>query len=234
MADTDRGPNQDAMPQGGQAEKTDATYRDATYLGTSEDDEEEVRDLGFIVEDHDDRRAHLTGGWQRLDDLDTNEPLETNRSGPIPHETALRERGASEEWFATDFHVSHADAEAQEEDFVETSMLGVDPEMNEGDDDFTDESIADIHGVAASTDIYGQVAGVGAGLGTSVPQDLGRGGFQIRENPLASSAGEPVSGDLLSDDAMALRDGDGAGSEAAQEALAERAAQDAERGGKTP
>ena len=136
---SDRGPNQDLMPIAGDPDTEDPTYRDAAYLGTSEDDEEEVRDLGFIVDDHDDRRISLTDGWQRLDDLDTDEPLETNRSGPIPHETSLRERGVPEDSFATDYHVSHADAEAQEEDFVQTSMLNADPGMNDGDDDFTSE-----------------------------------------------------------------------------------------------
>ena len=39
----------------------------ASYLGTDAGDEEEVRDLGFIVDDHDDRRIMLTGDRQRLD-----------------------------------------------------------------------------------------------------------------------------------------------------------------------
>ena len=186
-----KGPNQDLMPVGGEArpadEETDATYEDAGYLGTDEDDSEEVRDLGFIVEDHDDRRGTLTENWQRLDDLDTDEPLETNRSGPIPHAVALQERGAPPELFATDYNASHAAAEAQEEDFVETSMLDVDPDINAGADDETSESLEELSGAPAATDIYGRVMGVASGLGTSVPQDLGRGGFQIRDNPLADA-----------------------------------------------
>jgi len=189
----DRGPNQDEPPLGPTQDKEDATYRDASYLGTSEEDDEEVRDLGFIVEDHDDRRIHLTGGWQRLDDLDTNEPLETNRSGPIPHETALRERGASSEWFATDYHVAHAAAEAQEEDFVETSMLSSDPDMNDGMDDFTDESLRTVGNATAVTDITGQVTGVGEGAGTTVALDMGRVGFEIRDNPMADDPGDRLA-----------------------------------------
>jgi len=189
----DRGPNQDQVQLGPRDDEEDGTYRDASYLGTSEDDEEEVRDLGFIVEDHDDRRANLTDGWQRLDDLDTNEPLETNRSGPIPHETALRERGASAEAFATDYHVNHAHAERQEEDFVETSMLDTDPDMNEGMDDFTDESFRSVDGATGVTDITGRVTGVGDGAGTAVPQDIARGGFEVRDNPLATDPGDAVA-----------------------------------------
>jgi len=207
----DRGPNQDAMPMGANAARDalddDATYKDASYLGTSEDDDEEVRDLGFIVDDHDDRRAMWTDGWQRLDTVDTDEPLETNRSGEIPHAEALRERGVAPERFATDFNVSNADAEAQEEDFVETSLLDSDPSMNAGMDDFTGETLEDSSGMGLSTDIDGRVRGVGMGLGTSVAQDLGRGGFQIRDNPLAQPDGIPTEGELLNDEALALVDG---------------------------
>ena len=71
-------------------ESLDAKYRDATYLGTDPADEVEVQDLGFIVEDHDDRRIHLTGGWQRIDLVDTDEPLETGRSEPIPGAEEVR------------------------------------------------------------------------------------------------------------------------------------------------
>jgi hypothetical protein len=197
---SDRGPNQDLMPIGGQPEGQDATYRDASYLGTSEDDEEEVRDLGFIVDDHDDRRSTLAGDWQRLDDLDTDEPLETNRSGPIPHGVSLREQGAPEEWFATDYHTRHAEAEAQEEDFVETSLLQEDPEMNAGADDFTSESMRDIHGSVTSTDITGAVTGVAYGAGTSLAQDLGSGGFQIRDNPLTDEENLPEADKLMEDE----------------------------------
>jgi hypothetical protein len=183
-----KGPNQDLMPIGGEAEtdntELDPTYEDAGYLGTDEDDSEEVRDLGFIIDNHDDRRGTLTENWQRLDDLDTDEPLETNRSGPIPHVVALQERGAPPELFATDYNASHAVAEAQEEDFVATSMLDVDPDLNAGAEDYTSDSLEQIGGGPAATDIYGQVIGVASGLGTSVAQDLGGGGFQIQENPL--------------------------------------------------
>ena len=181
---SDRGPNQDFMHLPGRGDNADLTYADASYLGTDEEDDEEVRDLGFIVEDHDDRRITLTGDFQRLDDLDTDEPLETNRSGKIPHEVALQERGVPREWFATDHHVDHEAAERQEEDFVHTSMLSPDPEMNDGSDDFTDETLSDAYGTSATTNILGEVQGVASGMGTSLAQDLGRGGFQIMENPL--------------------------------------------------
>jgi len=202
----DRGPNQDLMDIGPQDEKPDWKYRDAAYLGDSEADDEEVRDLGFIVDDHDDRRGTLTEGWQRLDDLDTDEPLETNRSGPIPHKESLLERGAPPEWFATDYHVTNADAEEQEEDFVETSMLSMDPEMNDGTDDFTDETLSSIHGEELTTDIYGHVTGAAAGLGTSLPQDSGMAGFQIRDNPLMQR--QDVSGELVGEGNMGIAFGE--------------------------
>jgi hypothetical protein len=221
---SDRGPNQDKPPLAGRAEDKDATYRDAGYLGTSENDDEEVRDLGFIVDDHDDRRITLTGDWQRLDDLDTDEPLETNRSGPIPHETALRERGAPGDWFATDYHVENADAEEQEEDFAETSMLETDPDMNDGAGDFTSETLHETDGDPIATDLAGHVAGVARGFGTTLPQDMGAGGFQIRDNPLMQPEGAPISGENLSDEALGLRDVDEMGDEDALEATADQVA----------
>jgi hypothetical protein len=198
----DRGPNQDLMPLGPEPKPGDAKYREASYLGDSEDDDEEVRDLGFIVEDHDDRRASVTESWQRVNDLDTDEPLETNRSGPIPHRTSLVERGAPQEWFATDYNVSHADAEGQEEDFLRTSMLETDPGLNDGTDDFTDETLSGIHGEELATDIYGHVGGAAAGLGTTLPQDAGLDGFQIRDNPLMQPADGPEG--VVEDDGMGL------------------------------
>lgn len=182
----DRGPNQDQM-RIGRVDRDDPTYRDASYLGTDQEDEEEVRDLGFIVDDHDDRRGTLQESWQRLDDLDTDEPLETNRSGMIPHEVSMRAAGPPPQAYPTDFNVQNVEAEQQEEDFVQTSMLREDPEMNEGMDDFTDETMHDARGAPLATSILGQVPGVADGLGASVPQDLGSGGFQIEDNPLVET-----------------------------------------------
>src|SRR5437667_5082660 len=104
---TDRGPDQDKMAVGGRERKEDATYRDASYLVTDEEDEEEVHDLGFIVEDHDDRRLSSLAGFQRVEDLDTDEALETNRSGPIPRKRRLERHGVPPESFATDYNLSN-------------------------------------------------------------------------------------------------------------------------------
>lgn len=227
----DRGPQSDLTDFTRSPKKSDPTYEDASYLGTDEEDGEEVRDLGFIVEDHDDRRATLTGDWQRLDDLDTNEPLEKNRSGKIPHETSLKERGASGEWFATDYHVDHARGERQEEDFVETSMLSSDPDMEDGVEDFTDDTVRGMHGELEATDIAGHVTGVGYGFGTSLPQDLGSGGFQIRDNPLMRPKGQPISGELLSDEALGHRDVDEMGSDEELERLANQVVGSADQSG---
>jgi hypothetical protein len=219
------------MGVGPKAERIDPTYQDASYLGTDEEEDEEVRDLGFIVDDHDDRRIMLTGGFQRLDNLDTDEPLETNRSGKIPHETSLRERGASPEWFATDYHVGNARAEQQEEDFVRTSMLSSDPEMNDGAEDFTDDTLHNLHGNLASTDIAGHLPGVAQGLGSTLAQDLGTGGFQIRDNPLMQPEGQPISGELLSDEALGTREVDEMADDEELTAFADRVVREMEREG---
>lgn len=226
----DRGPNQDFMHLEHDPKKIDAKYRDASYLGDSEEDDEEVQDLGFIVEDHDDRRGTLTEGWQRLDDLDTDEPLETNRSGPIPHEAALIERGAPPEWFATDYNVSHADGEAQEEDFVDTSMRETDPDNNDGVDDDTDETLSGIHGEGLTTDIYGHVGGAAAGLGTSVPQDMGAGGFQIRDNPLMQP--QDVEGEIVGDGGLGIAYGEDSYTEDAPQPAKKRQAPRGTNGGR--
>jgi hypothetical protein len=226
---TDRGPDQDRMPVGEPDDEMDATYRDASYLGTDEEDAEEVRDLGFIVEDHDDRRLEFPGPWERLDDMDSDEALETSPTGAIPHERERIERGLPPEAFAIDYNVSHAAGERQEEDFFETSMLEPDPDADVGVQDYTDETIPGEDGQLLTTGITGQVPGVVRGLGTGVPQDAGLGGFEIRDNPLMQPVGEPISGEKLSDEALGLRDVDEMGSEEDLDRLADRAAREAEK-----
>jgi len=221
---SDKGPNQDMMRVGEPPEPEDATYRDATYLGTDEEDEVEVQDLGFIVEDHDDRRITFPGGWQRLDDLNTDEAMEIDPDGPIPEADAMIRQGLPPEAFATDYNASHAAGEAQEADFVETSMLSSDPDWEDGVQDFTDETLHEMDGDPMSTDLVGHVAGVTRGLGTRVPQDIGAGGFQIRDNPLMQPQGQAVSGEPLSDEALGLRDVDDMASDEEMEAMADWAA----------
>ena len=54
MADrgpVDQGPQQDLMPVGKQETAVDAAYRDASYLGTDEADEEEAADAAPAAED---------------------------------------------------------------------------------------------------------------------------------------------------------------------------------------
>jgi hypothetical protein len=226
---TDRGPDQDTMPVGGRERKGDATYRDASYLVTDEEDEEEVQDLGFIVENHDDRRAVPLDNFQRVEELDTDEPLGTDPSGPIPRKRRLERRGVPPESFATDYNVTHARAAAQEEDFVETSMLATDPDAEAGVQDFTDETLRGADGNLLVTGILGRVPGVTDGLGTSVPQDAGRGSFRISDNPLMRPADAPISGDVLSDAAIGTRDVDEMGSERDLDRLADIGAREIER-----
>src|SRR5439155_5189804 len=138
-----------------------------------DEEELEVHDLGFIVDDRDDRRIQTVDGtWDRLE-----------------------VRG-------------HLDAEEQEEDFVETSMLATDPDGDAGADDFTSDSDLDGDGRLETLDIGGHAPGIARGFGTSVPMDIGAGGFQVRDNPLMQPVdpNQPISNDRLSDEARGLRD----------------------------
>jgi hypothetical protein len=182
----------------------DQKYRDESYLGDPEDDkqEPEVHDLGFIVEDRDDRRIETVDDtWDRLDGLDTDEALETDEDAPLPLDP---DSGApSANAFATDFNLDHLEGEEQEEDFVETSMLATDPDGGAGADDFTDESDLDADGRRETTGIAGHVAGIARGFGTDLPMDIGSEGFEVRDNPLMQPVAprQPISGEQLSDEA---------------------------------
>lgn len=183
-------PNQDQMNPAPAASPAAGMDPEASYLRTDDEDEEDVHDLGFIVEDHDDRRVTLVGDRYGEDQISPDEPEETASDGSSP---ARREAGLPQDAFATDFHGFHARAEAQEEDFVRTSMLDVDPDPD-ATDELTSDTFAGDHGQPMSTDIAGRVGGVAMGLGTSLPQDLGEEGFQILDNPLAMPQGQPISG----------------------------------------
>lgn len=216
----------------------DHKYDDESYLGDPEDDElePEVRDLGFIVDDRDDRRIQLVDGtWDRLHDLDADQGVGVDSDQPVP----LDERSGAPppEAFATLYNVGHHEGEQQEEDFVETSMLAIDPDGGAGADDFTDESDIDDDGRLETTGLGGRVAGIARGFGTSLPMDIGSGGFQVRDNPLMQpppaarvpGPQQPISGERLSDEALGLRDVDDMGSDEELDRLADEAAREEER-----
>jgi hypothetical protein len=97
---------------------------------TIREDEEEVFDLGFIIEDHEDRRAAMFEHWQRLESLDTDEVIETDPGGALPEEIArMRRAGLPEEWYPSDALVTHARAERSEQEFAEANQLLVDPQV---------------------------------------------------------------------------------------------------------
>ncbi len=194
------GPNQDAMPLGGDAEVLGDFFQEGTRLGIDEEDEEEIHDLGFIVDDHDDRRVMLADGFQRLNDLDTNEALEINRSGPLPDEAARLASGVDPDRFATDFHRKNAVAEAQEQDWVQTSMMPTEAGDDEYQGDYTDETLRGIGNEILATDITGEVPGMASGLGTSLANDLGSTGFQIEDItsvPMGQSAAPGDISDII-------------------------------------
>src|SRR5207244_7423198 len=77
-----------------------------------------------------------------------------------------------------------------------------------------------------TTDIAGGVPGISRGFGTSLPMDIGAGGFQIRDNPLMQpiDPDQPISEEPVSDVALGRRDVDEMGDEAGLDRLADRAA----------
>jgi hypothetical protein len=209
---------------------TDHKYTDESYLGDPSNDEEEpqIQDLGFIVEDRDDRRSQtVDGAWERLDDLDSDEALETGEDEPLP----ARRGAPSADQFASLYNLDEEEGETQEEDFSETSMLATDPDGGAGADDFTDEPDLDGDGRPNTTGIRGRVPGIARGFGTSVPMDIGPDGFEVRDNPLMQPVdpNQPVSNEKLSDAALGRRDVDELGSDAELDRLADRAAREANR-----
>jgi len=211
---------------------SDQKYKDESYLGDPEDDEQEpeVRDLGFIVDDRDDRRISLVDDtWDRLTDLDTDEGLETDPNGAIP----LDENSGAPpvDAFTTQYIIAHEAGEEQEEDFVETSMLAIDPDGGAGADDFTSESDLDDDGRLETTDVGGHAPGIARGFGTSLPMDIGSGGFQVRDNPLMQPIDptQPISGERLSDESLGLRDVDDMGSDDELDRLADEGAREEEK-----
>jgi hypothetical protein len=212
---------------------SDQKYRDESYLGDPKDDdaEPEVRDLGYIVEDrHDQRALTIDGSWERLDDLDTDEALEVGEDEPLPLHPGDGEPPTDA--FATLYNLDHLDGEEQEENFVETSMLATDPDGGAGADDYTSSADLDDDGRLETTDIAGHAAGIAPGFGTSIPMDIGSGGFQMRDNPLMQpqDPDQPISSTRLSDEALGLRDVDEMGDEKELERLADQAARGAEKG----
>jgi hypothetical protein len=196
------------------------------------DDEDEVHDLGFIVDEHDDRRYDLLEPFQRLETLDTDEPLEEDPTGPLPPEAArLRRRAVPANQYPVDFNVENDAAERDEAEFADDNQLVADPYADELTTvlEDADDVDADLDGDARTdtVNILGRAPGIATGFGSRVPQDLGREGFAVRDNPLMLPADEmeyPVSTDPLSDEARGLRDVDDMGSEADLDRLADRGA----------
>jgi hypothetical protein len=212
---------------------SDKKYRDESYLGDAPaNDEEEptVQDLGFIVDDRDDRRIQLVDNqWERLEELDTDEGIGVNEEAPLP--VGEEDGSPPAAAFATDYNLNHLEAEEQEADFVETSMLAVDPEGGAGADDFTSNADLDGDGRLETTDIAGRARGVTRGFGTSLPMDIGAEGFEVRDNPLMQpiDPDQPISGRELSDVALGERYLDEMGDDEELNRLAERAAEEMER-----
>lgn len=183
---------------------------------TVQDDEEEVFDLGFIVEDRDDRRDSLLASWQRLDEMDTDEALETNRRGPLPEEVdRLEWEGVPASGFPTDARVGTVEAEEDEEDFAEDNALNGDPYESPqvdryGLDEQSEEEDLDDNNRPEAISIRGRAAGVVRGLGTSLPQDIGAGGFSVEENPLAIAAIRAPEADEVEPDEINRMAGEGA------------------------
>jgi hypothetical protein len=165
---------------------TDALFQEE--LTTICDDEDEVYDLGFIVEEHDDRRGRLLPHWQRLETLDSDEALETDPRGTLPEEAlSLRRSGVPSAWRPAVLSMEYADAERNEQEFAESTGLVVDPAV------YRPKSAARRGGrkvyvldrnLAHGVGLDGCVNGIAPGFGTSVPQDIGAGGFAVADHPV--------------------------------------------------
>jgi hypothetical protein len=197
-----------------------------------QDDEEEVHDLGFIIEDHDDRRGDLLEPFQRLETLDTDEPLETDPDGPLPPEAQrLRREGVPPDDYPVDFRSANRAAERDEDEFAAANQLVADPDADELTTvlDDADDVAADLDrdDRPETVNILGHAPGIATGFGSEVPQDLGSEGFSVRDNPLmrpVHDTGYPISTERLSDEAVGLRDVDEMGPEPDLDRLADRGA----------
>jgi hypothetical protein len=174
---TDR-PDQDKPWRGAAGDGPRPGTGKAMAPGAEATGSDEVRDLGFVVEDRDDQRAPLFEGWQQVPDLDTDEPLETNRRGRVAGAAALRRRGVPGEQFAADYHAGSASAEAQEEEFVQDSELLIDPDATAEAEELP-ETPPGAPPARLVANLYGQLEGLEAGAGAPLAQDLGEAGFSI-------------------------------------------------------
>jgi hypothetical protein len=199
---------------------------------TVTENDQEVYDLSYIVEDRADRRTNLLEHWQKLESLDTDEPLETNPAVPLPEEVeVLRREDVPDEWFPGDAYVETVDAEAGEAAFAEANRLLTDPDAELVTQDVGAEEVAatdlDHDQKPETVDLRGHVPGVTSGLGSSIPLDIGVEGFALEENPLVVPVAEleyPISTEQLSDEARGLRDVAEAGTEEELTRLADRGA----------
>jgi hypothetical protein len=154
---------------------------------TIRDDEVEVYDLGFIVEDRIDERICLLSGWQRLDDLDTDEALETNPAGSLPDGgSVLRAARVAEQRHPGMAHLGHTKAERDEATFAAMNGLAEDP-------DWEPDNVAAMEWrrAQAAVAFWVHASRVPGGSGTMLPQDIGAAGFSLEEPP-APGPDEPL------------------------------------------
>lgn len=204
---------------------------------TVTENDREVYDLGYIVEDHTDRRTALLEHWQRLETLDTDEALETNPAGPLPEEVeVLRREALPQEWFPGDAYVENLAAEVEESAFAETNrlLIDADAELAMQGEDAGEIAAADLDRdqKPEMVDLQGHIPGITTGLGASLPLTLGVEGFAIEESPLVvpvEALEYPVSTEKLSDEARGLRDVDEMGTEEELDRLADVGARLEER-----
>jgi hypothetical protein len=224
----------DAQTGGEMPVRLDAELVEEEEPTMIQEDEEELHDLGFMIEDHDDRRTGLLEHWQRLETLDTDEALETDVAGPLPAEASLlRRAGMPADRYPGDAFVKTANAERDEQDFARTNRLAVDPGVEQTTTVARDPTLdlapdLDQDARPEVVDLRGHAPGIATGFGSSVALDIGPRGFEVQENPLMVSAGEmkyPISTEKLSDEARGTRDVDEMGTENELARLADAGAQ---------
>jgi hypothetical protein len=209
--------------------ESDAVLTEAPL--TVRDEEPEVHNLSFIVEEHEERRGRRLEPWERLQTLDTDEALETNPTGPLPVEARVLQReGVPTSWRPAELVVEDTAVEGDEEEFAEATRLltDADAELQAAAGGGEGEGAAGLEreNEPEEVDIEGHAAGITSGFGTSLPQDIGIEGFSVRDNPLlvpGAGAEYPISAEPLSDEALGLRDVDEMGTDAELDQMADTA-----------
>jgi hypothetical protein len=109
---------------GGEAVPSDADLLWQEAPLTIREDDLEFHELGFIIEDHDDRRTALLESGERREEPEPDELLETNSADPLLGETeSLALPDVLETYPPAEGRLKNADAERDEAEFASANSL---------------------------------------------------------------------------------------------------------------